>query len=409
MKDASAARNVVSILQRFKNERLIVVVSAMGKTTNLLERLVADYMVKGEAMHTHFQELKTFHLNILQALFDSPSHPIYAEVNNLFVEIDWVLEEEPGRDYDFVYDQLVSIGELLSSKIVAALINDSGLACKWLDARDLIATDNQYREARIDWQETESLTRASLNKQASTNLFITQGFIGSTSENFTTTLGREGSDYTAAILAYCLDAKEVVIWKDVEGVLNADPKFFPEAQKLDQVSYQDAIELAYFGASVIHPKTIQPLQNKGIPLQVRSFLNPESEGTVIGPDSRTNASIPSYIFKTEQTLLSISARDFAFIAEDHLSTIFAIFVKHRVKMNLMQNSAISFSVCTDAQVARLDGLVKELREQFNVLYNEQLTLLTIRHYNAETIARLSEGRSILLEQRSRHTVQLVMR
>ena len=408
VKDAAAARNVVSILQRFKNERLLVVVSAMGKTTNLLEQLVAAYVNKDKSLQDIFGQVKTFHLALLHALFPDTKHAIYAEVNNLFVEIDWVLEEEPGRDYDFIYDQLVSVGELLSTKIVAALINAGGLQCQWLDARDMIATDNRYREARIDWQQTEQHTRECLSKHPTHKLFITQGFIGSTSENFTTTLGREGSDYTAAILAYCLDAKDVVIWKDVPGVLNADPKYFPDAQLLEQVSYQDAIELAYFGASVIHPKTIQPLQNKGIPLHVRSFVQTDAEGTLIGPDSRTNTSIPSYIFKTEQTLLSISARDFSFIAEDHLSSIFACFVKHRVRMNLMQNSAISFSVCTDGDTLKIEALVADLRERFHVRYNEHLTLLTIRHYNAETMARLSEGKSVLLEQRSRHTVQLVM-
>ena len=256
VKDAAAARNVVSILQRFKNERLLVVVSAMGKTTNLLEQLVAAYVNKDKSLQDIFGQVKTFHLALLHALFPDTKHAIYAEVNNLFVEIDWVLEEEPGRDYDFIYDQLVSVGELLSTKIVAALINAGGLQCQWLDARDMIATDNRYREARIDWQQTEQHTRECLSKHPTHKLFITQGFIGSTSENFTTTLGREGSDYTAAILAYCLDAKDVVIWKDVPGVLNADPKYFPDAQLLEQVSYQDAIELAYFGASVIQHITL---------------------------------------------------------------------------------------------------------------------------------------------------------
>lgn len=310
-----------------------------------------------------------------------------------------------------MYDQVVSAGELISTTIVHEYLQSQGLNIAFADARDLVRTDNTYREGKVEWDETQSRSHAQIGQLFSNGHIgvITQGFIGGTSENYTTTLGREGSDYTASILAYCMDAKAVYIWKDVPGVLNADPKHFPDAQKLETMSYNDAIELAYFGASVIHPKTIKPLENKGIPLHVKSFMDPLLSGTVIGRDYQTKPLIPSYIFKDNQMLISISAKDFSFIAEDHLSDIFSLFAHSSVKINLMQNSAISFSVCIDNDSRNVPQLLDSLKNRYRILYNEGLQLYTIRHYYPSTIESLTHGKEVLLEQRSRQTAQLVLR
>ena len=410
VKDADAVKNVAAILKRYPGEKIIAVVSAMGKTTNALEQVVNAYINKTGDAHQLLKTIKEFHTRIMDDLFSDPKHPVYELVNNFFVEVDWVLEEQP-REYNFTYDQIVSIGELASTRIVSAYLKESDIANNWFDIRDALHTDNNYREAMVDWQLSEvSVKNKMLPKITNTNpVIVTQGFIGVTSENYTTTLGREGSDYTASILAYIADATEVDIWKDVPGVLNADPKYFKDAQKLEQISYLDAIELAYFGASVIHPKTIKPLENKGIPLYVKSFLQPASKGTLIGKDIQTKPLVPSFIFKNNQVLISISAKDFSFIAEENLSSIFSTFAKYGMKMNLMQNSAISFSVCTDEDLINFPVLIEELKKDFKVLYNKGLQLYTIRHYYPSTIDKFAQGREILLEQRSRSTAQLVMK
>ena len=410
VKDADSVKNVCRILKSFAGDQIITVISAMGKTTNALESVVNAYMNKESTAHDLLKNVKSFHTNIMEDLFADPHHPVYESVNNLFVEVDWVLEE-PQRDYDFIYDQIVSVGELVSTRIVSAYLNEHGVANSWFDIRDALHTDNNYRDANVNWEISEkSVNIKLLPVITKTNpIIITQGFIGITSENYTTTLGREGSDYTASILAYLTKAEAVYIWKDVPGVLNADPKYFSDAQKLEQISYLDAIELAYFGASVIHPKTIKPLENKGIPLYVKSFVTPESKGTLIGKDIETKPLIPSFIFKNKQVLISISAKDFSFIAEESLSSIFATFARHGIKMNLMQNSAISFSVCSDDDPLNFPGLIEDLKKDFKVLYNKDLQLYTIRHYYPSTIEKLANGRDILLEQRSRTTAQLVMK
>lgn len=410
VKDADAVKNVAEIIRLFPGEPLVVVVSAMGKTTNGLEKVVNAHCSKtGEAV-TFLDEVRAYHDVILEGLFPDTNAAVYGKVNNFFVEIDWVLEEEP-RSFDFVYDQIVSMGELISSTIVQSYLDDQGIACKWLDVRDCIHTDNTYREGKVDWEESEKRVKeiipALVNER--NPIVVTQGFIGATSENFTTTLGREGSDYTAAILAHILDSESVTIWKDVPGVLNADPKYFNDAQKLEQLSYHDAIELAYYGASVIHPKTIKPLENKNIPLYVKSFLQPQAKGTIVGKDLMTKPQVPSFIFKSNQVLVSLAAKDFAFIAEDNLSSIFKTFVDCGVKMNLMQNSAISFSVCFDDDKYKTKKLIDLLKKDYWVRYNEGLQLYTIRYYYPSTIDNLSHGREILLEQRSRTTAQLVMK
>jgi len=410
VKDAASVNNVASILQEFNDDELVVIISAMGKTTNALEKVVDAYVKKtGEALSL-LEEIRTYHYQIMDDLFNDQSHSVYEKVNNYFVEIHWVIEDEP-REYNFIYDQIVSFGELLSTTIVNAWLLESKIKSTWLDIRDCLTTDNTYREGKINWEESEKLVKKNLlplfNKK--NNIVLTQGYIASTSENYTITLGREGSDYSAAILAYILDAESVTIWKDVPGVLNADPKFFNDAQKLEQLSYLDAIELAYYGASVIHPKTIKPLENKGIPLYVKSFLNHQAKGTIIGRYLQTKPLVPSFIFKSNQVLISIAAKDFSFIAEDNISNIFATFASLGLKVNLMQNSAISFSVCLDDDEQKIPKLIDYLQKDYRIRYNTQLQLYTIRHYYPSTLEKLSHGREILLEQRSRNTAHLVMK
>ena len=409
VKDANAVKNVAAILKRYEGKQLVVVVSAMGKITNALERLVDAYFYKKENAETVLDEIKAFHLNIVNELFPDKSHPFYNDLENTFVEIQWAIEDEPTGTYNFEYDQIVSMGEVISTKIISAYLNEIGLKNKWMDARGLVQTDNIYREGKVDFDLTESLVRKDLIPAVvASNIVITQGFLGGTSENFTTTLGREGSDYTAAILAYCLNAENVTIWKDVPGVLNADPKWFDNTIKISELTYQDAIELTYYGATVIHPKTIKPLQNKGIPLFVRSFLNHDEEGTVVKETGR-KLPIPSFIFKVNQVLISLQAKDFSFIAEDNLSSIFDVFYKHGVKIHMMQLSAINFSVCTDNDAQKIPGLLAELQGDFKVLYNDNLELCTIRYYDQSTLDRVSINKQILLEQKSRYTAQMVLK
>lgn len=409
VKDADGVKYVAEVLKQFPNSKICVVISAMGKTTNSLERLANAYFYKGEDAEAILEEIKNYHFDICKQLFSSSEHSIYTQLENTFVELHWAIEDEPTQGFDFEYDQIVSMGEIISTRIVSAYLNEAGVKNKWMDVRSLIQTDNTYREGKVDFELTETLVTKELIPVFKTNeIIVTQGFIGGTSENFTTTLGREGSDYTASILAYCLNANNVTIWKDVPGVLNADPKWFGKTKKIDELSYHDAIELTYYGATVIHPKTIKPLQNKNIPLHVKSFLNPKEEGTVIR-DGEKRLNIPSYIFKVDQVLLSIQPKDFSFIAEDNLSDIFELFSKHCVKINLMQLSAISFSVCCDGEAEKIKALVEELKSQFKVLFNAGLELMTVRYYTQETIDTLTVNKVILLEQRSRFTVQMVMK
>lgn len=404
VKDANAVKNVGTILQRFPGEHIIVVISAMGKTTNALERLTDAFFYKKEDASTVLNEIKKYHFDIVDQLFDNKNHKIYNELNNTFVELEWAIEDEPTHSYNHEYDQIVSMGEIISTKIVSAYLNHKNIHNKWLDARGIIQTDNTYREGRVDWDLTQQLGAGLTNENG---VVITQGFIGGTSENFTTTLGREGSDYTAAILAYITNAESVTIWKDVPGVLNADPKWFDETKKLEQISYQDAIELAYYGATVIHPKTIKPLQNKKIPLYVKSFISPDEKGTVIN-DVQSPLPIPCFIFKVNQVLISISPKDFSFIIEENLSEIFNLFAEKQIKVNVMQNSAISFSVSIDQDERKLPDLIRTLQKDYRVLYNTGLELITIRYYDQATIDRVTIDKKVLLEVKSRYTVQLVV-
>lgn len=409
VKDANSIKNVADILNNKANEPTLVVISAMGKMTNKLEELVNAYFYKSSDSLLIFQEIKEYHFNIINHLFINKNKSIFNEIENVFLEILWAIEEEPSNSYNFYYDQIVSQGEILSTKIISAYLNEIILLNIWIDARDIIQTDNSYREANVDYLLSKDLTFAQIIPLFNQyKIIITQGFIGGTSENYTTTLGREGSDYTAALLAYFLDAKQIVIWKDVPGVLNADPKYFNNTKKIDEMSYHDAIELTYYGTSVIHPKTIKPLQNKNIPLFVRSFLKPNDTGTVIKNLNKRNAAT-SYIFKTDQLLISIQPKDFSFIAEENLSLIFSMFSKNNIRVNMMQNSAISFSVCIDNDKYKFNNLILELQNQFKVYYNDNVQLMTIRNYDQETITKLSENKIILIEQRSRNNYQMVIK
>lgn len=408
VKDAAGIINVANIILNRSKTQLLVVVSAMGKITNQLEDLTRAYLQGDAEVQEIFEAVKLYHFEVLNVLFPDHGHAIYDDVANTFVEIDWLLEEEPDDAPDYIYDQIVSIGEIVSSKILAAYLADQQPNVKWLDARNFVHTDNTYREGLVNWEKTEAEIKKTLIPLLEQGIAVTQGFIGSTSENFTTTLGRDGSDYSAAIFSACLDAKSLTIWKDVPGVLNADPKWFDETERIPQISYHDAIELAYYGATIIHPKTIKPIQNKNIPLFVRSFLQPEAEGTDI-TGLNNHLPVASFIFKVNQTLISIFPKDFSFIIEENLSDIFSLFHKHKVKINTMLNSAISFSVSFDHDPVKLEALIADLSLHYKVKYNTGLELVTIRYYNQQTIDRVTVNKSILLEVKSRNTCQIVMR
>ena len=340
--DVQNIKNVGNILQGYVNSELVIVFSAMGKVTNMLEEVVGYYVQKSTNVNMSLQKVKDFHSAILNELFNE-DHSIFDIINNLFVEIEWVLEDEPNQSYAYDYDQIVSVGELLSTQIMSAYLKQVGFENTWLDARDLIRTDNSHRNAKVDWEATS----ASIKRNIKTKHCITQGFLGCTSENQTSTLGREGSDFSAAILAFCLDAREVTIWKDVPGMMNADPKYFPDAELLRQISFDEAIELAFYGAKVIHPKTIQPLKKKNIPLRIKSFNHPEAEGSIVKSMVDKICDIPTFIVKEDQILISISDVDLSFIVGNHMSQIFSLLSKNNVEVNMMQNSAVSFSICVD--------------------------------------------------------------
>ncbi|RZK20050.1 MAG: aspartate kinase [Pedobacter sp.] len=408
VKDAAGIKNMANIVRDYKKGKLLIVISAMGKITNRLEDLTYAYLSKSDDTHAIFDEIKNFHFQIIDELFEGKSNSVYDDVANSFVEIDWLIEDEPDNDVDYIYDQIVSIGEVVSTKIITAWLNETGSKSLWADARNFIQTDNTYKEGKVDWIKSNQIIQRDLVPLLTENIIVTQGFIGGTSENYTTTLGREGSDYSAAIFASCLDAVALTIWKDVPGVLNADPKWFDETEKIAQLSYHDAIELTYYGATVIHPKTIKPLQNKGIPLFVRSFIQPEGSGTAITKDNNP-LPIPSFIFKVNQALISIFPKDYSFIIEENLSNIFELFHKHKIKINTMLNSAISFSVSVDDHPTQIEKLIKDLSAEFAVKYNKGLELVTIRYYNQNTIDRVTVDKDILLEVKSRHTCQMVMK
>lgn len=411
VRNPEAVRNVVSILHLFEGEKLVVVISAMGKTTNALEEIVASLCERRALdFEQQVEALYNFHLDILTDLFPEKQHKIYREIEDVFEEIKSKYEEQVPDNFDYEYDQIVSLGEVISTKIVNAFVHEQGLPSVWADARKLIRTNNTYREGEVDWMRTQELiSNRFLPEFKNSDIQITQGFVGQTPEGLTTTLGREGSDYTAGIFAYCLDAENVTIWKDVPGMLNADPKWFDNTIKLDKISFHEAIELSYYGASVIHPKTVKPLQNKNIPLYVKSFIDPYAEGTVIQESTASDHLVPSFIFKIEQTLFSFKTRDFSFIVESHLSDIFNRLSQIGARINVMQNSALSFSLLVDQSKVDAQKVVDLFQEDYEVKFNEGLELVTIRHYDQATIDRVTVDKEILLLQQTRQTARIVMK
>ena len=401
VKDAESVKNVAVVLEAQGFEKCLLVVSAMGKTTNALEKVVEYYFAK-EDYHAEIEKVKQNHLDISNGLFQK-NHPVFAEISLFFDDIESFLRRNKSPNYNFVYDQVVSCGEMISSKILSEYLNDIQFRNTWLDARDYIKTDSNYREGNIDWEETQKNISA-LNPQ---NSYVTQGFIGSESNNFTVTLGREGSDYSAAVFAYCLDAEAMTIWKDVPGVMTGDPRKFENVSLLSNISYEEAIEMAYYGASVIHPKTLQPLQQKNIPFYVKSFLDPSKPGTKVGNTDK-NRFEESYILKENQHLMRIATRDFSFIAEEHLSQIFALLAKYKIKISLMQNSAISLALCLEDKYNNIDELNKELQMAFDSEMVKNVSLFTVRNANLEDINKFYENKNILLEQISKKTIQVVI-
>ncbi len=408
VKNAEGIINLGKVVSLYADKKLLIVVSAMGKTTNALEKLTKAYFTQADDVNEIYEEIKQYHYNILFELFDN-NDPVFDDVANTFVEIDWMLEDEPHDDYDFIYDQIVSVGELVSTRIVNAYLNKINLKSQWLDVRGYIHTDNTYRDGVVQWHKTKESILHHIPDLLEKSIVVTQGFLGGTSENFTTTLGREGSDYTASILASCLNAESVTTWKDVPGILNADPKYFEDTIKFDELSYTDAIEMTYYGATVIHPKTIKPLQNAKIPLLVKPFNDPAAAGTVIKEDGHNDFVKPVIIIKQNQVLLSLSAKDYSFISENHLSEIFRLFAQSHVKINVMQTSALSFSVCFDHDEDRFKQLLQNLNEGFKAKYNSGLTLITTRHYTPASLKELTVGKTVLIEQVSRNTAQMVVR
>lgn len=404
VKDAASVKNVFSVLKITGYSNKVIVVSAMGKMTNALEIVISEYLHTGNAPKDLLAEIKDFHLEIAQNLFDSQSAPVFKMIDEHFEELTNFLIHNKSQQYDFVYDQIVCYGELLSSSIVSEYLKAEGIDQTWLDARKLIKTDSIYRDASVQWEETQQKIQASIKPG---KLYLTQGFIAADSNNFTTSLGREGSDYTAAIFAYCLNAEKVIIWKDVPGVLNADPRVFENPQLLNQISYEEAIELAFYGASVIHPKTLQPLQRKEIPLFVKSFINPEEAGTAVSKGQTLIPAIPCFIVKKNQVLISLSSLDFSFMVEENISEIFKLFHLYQMKVDLIQNSAISFSVCVDNRFNNLEKLIQHLKARFKVSFTTGVSLYTIRHFDDNAIKGLEKDKDVLLKQVMQNTVQLV--
>jgi len=405
LKSAEAVRNMKKILDSF-NDDLVIVVSAMGKMTNELEKLVGLCHF-GEPTDEQFNYIKEFHYQIVGELFPEKDHNIYGDIKSIFEKLKTQSSKSNKGSFDFIYDQVVSFGEMLSTTIISEYLNINKVDCRFIDVRNCIKTDQTYRSANVNWELTESLCKEHFTFKG-VSKYITQGFIGCAEDGTTTTLGREGSDYTAAILANTLSAVKVIFWKDVPGILNADPEWFDNTLKLDTISYREAIELSYYGAKIIHPKTIKPLENKKIPLFIKSFISPENPGTLINSNDESDDLIPSFIFKMNQTLISISPRDFSFILEEKLSEIFGIFAELGIVVNLMQTSAINFSVCIDHNNEKIDKLRTALGDKYKVFFNTGLELASIRHYDQETIERVISDKKIFLEQKTRTMARFVL-
>ena len=403
IKDVSSINNILKIISSYDEDRLVIVVSAMGKTTNALEIVVDNYFKNKDDLHSSLSDVFNFHSKIINDLFQK-NHPIYSELTKLFDKLNSFIKTNKSPSYSFVYDQIVSIGEILSSNIIHHFLLDNNINSSLIDARNCIKTNSKYRGAKVEWDTTNKKIKECIRD---TKINITQGFIGSDKNNFTVTLGREGSDYSAAIFAYVLNAQSLSIWKDVPGLLNADPKFFSNTKLLNQISYSETIELAFYGASIIHPKTLQPLQKKEIPLLVKSFKNPQLNGTLISKGIDIDPLVPCYIFKENLILLKLSSLDFSFMVEDNISDVFKELHKFKMKVDVIQNSAISFSVCFFDKYNKIKELIKNLEGKYKIDMYKNVSLFTIRHFDEKSIKKISNNRKLLLEQRTEKTVRLI--
>jgi aspartate kinase len=404
VKDAEGIKNVVNVLKHEGFENTLIVISAMGKMTNAFEEVVHAYVQKSNDLPQKIEYVTTYHVNIIKDLFKQNTEPVLFEVEQLLVKLSGFFITNKSKDYNYIYDQIVGYGELISTKIVSMYFNEVGIENQWIDVRNFIKTDTNYRDAYIKWEETaKNIEKLNCNK-----LHITQGFLGSTSKNKTTTLGREGSDFTAAIFAYCLNAKSLTIWKDVDGVLNADPRYFKTTTLLTQISYSEAIEMAFYGASVIHPKTLKPLENKNIPLYVRSFLKLDLAGTKVSKGKSLLPQTSCFIVKQQQILVSISALDFSFMVEYNLSDIFKLLHHHKLKVNLIQNSALSFSVCLEDKFNQFQQFIADIKLKYKVSFTENVTLYTVRHATENDISAIEQKGTVLLKQVTKETVQVIM-
>ncbi|PCH73308.1 MAG: aspartate kinase [Flavobacteriaceae bacterium] len=404
VKNAAAIKNVVRVLKHEGHNNTIVIISAMGKMTNAFEKVIADYVDEATSLPKSIDYIRNYHLQICTDLFPK-DHAVFMEMDIVFGKLSGFLASNRSHNYDFIYDQIVAFGELLSTKIVSSYLEQVGISNTWLDVRSCIHTDSNFRDAKVDWERTE----ISIKHHLKNNLTITQGFIAGGGNNQTTTLGREGSDFTAAIFAYCLNAKNVTIWKDVDGVLNADPRCFDNTILLEQISYKEATEMAFYGASVIHPKTLKPLENKKIPLFVRSFEHLNNTGTAVLKGQAIIPETPCFIQKKNQYLVSISAKDFSFMVESNLSHIFKLLGDFKLKVNLIQNSALSFSVCIEDNYHRFDAFIKTIQEEYTVYYNSNITLYTIRYASKQALEMIEKKGQVLLKQATKQTVQVVIK
>lgn len=404
VKDAEGVKNVLRVLEHEGFDETLIVISAMGKMTNAFEDIINSYCQKDDNLQEKIQFVETFHFNIIKDLFENEDRFIFTETEALFKQLNNFIAKNKATDYNFIYDQIIGYGELLSTKIISSYLKKYTIENQWLDVRNYIKTDENYRDAHVNWE----ITKTNIQSLNPSKLYITQGFLGS-SEKHTTSLGREGSDYTAAIFAFCLNAESLTIWKDVKGVLNADPRFFKNPTLLQQISYDEATEMAFYGASVIHPKTIKPLENKRIPLFVRSFYDLKNNGTIVGKGHDLYPEIPCFILKQQQILVSISALDFSFMVEHNLSDIFKILSDFKLKVNLIQNSAISFSVCIEDKYNKFEGFINQLKQKYKVSFHKNVSLFTIRHANDKAVKEIEKKGEILLKQATKGTVQLILK
>jgi aspartate kinase len=402
VKDAASVRNIATVLKTTGCQDTFMVISAMGKTTNALEEVVNLYIEKQDYSQK-VSEILHKHTTIADELFEN-SEELHQKINLIFEDLNDFLERNKSPNYSFIYDQVVGVGELVSTKIVSFYLNSIGIENTWIDVRDYLKTDSTYREGKVDWETTEK----NFNQLEKERFYVTQGFLGSDSNHFTTTLGREGSDYTAAIIAYCLNAKSMTIWKDVPGVLNADPRYFEETQLLKKISYEEAIELAYYGASVIHPKTLKPLRQKGIPFFVKSFLDPEGDGTQIQSELTLNPFVTCYILKKQQNLLTLTSADFSFITEDKISKIFHLLHELNLKVNMMQNSAISLSLCLEDKFNHLQQFLDRMKGEYDIEIEKDVSLYTLRHFDEKSDFVSGSGKE-LLRQHIKNTLQIIVK